>query len=234
MCVEDERVNVFQDMFSFCGYCDVWIHFFEINAWVRCLQWKGWNILLSTWSFLDVGEHSMVFWLLEKLHHVCSQRQCDALGIGIRFYKRPTAEQWGFQPQLWFPFLDEDGRHPQRQPPENLVVLLEELIFALCPACTDISNEWFPSTCLIGLFRPGKSLIPSLQKGDPLFKGSTLENARSGMGWCLGHLSLHQISLVGEHGKGEAWEQWVAIKCPDFSEILGFLEITSTLWSHWK
>lgn len=131
-------------VFSFCGYCDLCIYFFKINAGVRYLQWKGWNILLSTRFFLQVGEHSMVFWLLEKPHHVFSQRQCDALGVGTAFCKRLTGETRGFQLQLWFPCLGEDERHQQSQPPGNVAVLLEELISALSPACPGIINEWFP------------------------------------------------------------------------------------------
>lgn len=231
MCIEDERVNVVQDMFSFFGYCDLWIHFFKVNAGV-------WNerAEISFWVHNPSSKWENTPWSFgsEKLHHVCSQRQCDALRAGIAFYKRSTAETSGFQLQLWFPFPGEDERHQQSQPPGNVVVLLEELLSALSPACTGISNEWFPSPRLFGLFRPEKKSDSFFPEGDPLFKGTTLENARWEMRWCLGHLSLHQISLVGEHGEGEAWKQWVAIKCTDFSEILGFLEITSTLWSHWK
>lgn len=232
MCIEDERVNVAQDVFLLWLLWSVDI-FFQDKCWSEVPTMKELKYPSEYISFWVHGpsskwENTPGYFGPLRNFTMCSLRDRVMLWeLALHSVKGPQQKHEGFSPSSGFLFL-------VKMKDINTVSLLEELISALSPACTAINNEWFPSTCSIVLFRPEKSLILSLLKGDPLFKGTTLENTRSEVGWCLGHLSLHEISLVGKHGKGEAWEQWVPIKLPDFSEILGFLENTSTLWSHWK
>ena len=95
---------------------------------------------------------------------------CSGNELGIEFYEKPTAETPEVQLQLWFPFPDEDERCQQSQTSGNVAGLLEELMSALFPAYAGISNQCPPSTCSIGLLRPGKSVIPSLLSGEQFRK----------------------------------------------------------------
>lgn len=167
MCIEAERVNFVQNVFLLWLLWSVDIFFQDrcwsevptISCWVHGPSSKWEN---TPWSFGPVRNFTM-----------SSLRDSVMLWeLALHSLKGPQQKHEGFSPRSGFLFL-------VKMRDINKVSLLEELISALSPACTAIYNEWSPSTHSIVLFRPEESLILSLLKGDPLFKGTTLENARS-------------------------------------------------------
>lgn len=89
---------LFNTGFLFYGYWDPWTAFSKINAWSYVPTMKGLKYLSNFHEEEQVGEYSMVSWLLRHLHRVCYRRWCDALGMSLALgsVKSTQQEHQGF------------------------------------------------------------------------------------------------------------------------------------------